>query len=106
MTRFRILFVGMLLLLALDVHGGQGQPAGKDQSGDDLPPGAVARCGSLPRWRHDAVVAFAAFLPDGKSVLCVSHDGAVRIWEFPTGKEIRRIAASPHTVGALRAAAL
>ena len=39
-----------------------------DADGDPLPPGAVARLGTL-RLRHDVPVVFAAFLPGGKSVL-------------------------------------
>jgi RNA polymerase sigma factor (sigma-70 family) len=62
-----------------------------DQFGDPLPAGAIARVGTI-RWRHDRVVDFAEFLPDGKSVITVGNDLTIRVWEWPSGKEIRRIA--------------
>jgi RNA polymerase sigma factor (sigma-70 family) len=63
----------------------------KDLHGDPLPAGAVARLGQ-DRWLHQNA-EFAAFLPDGKTVVTVSDDMTVRFWEFPAGKEIvhRRI---------------
>jgi RNA polymerase sigma factor (sigma-70 family) len=63
----------------------------KDGRDDPLPTGAVARLGT-DRWLHDNA-AFAAFLPDGKSVVTVGD--AIRIFEFPSGKEIRRISVAP-----------
>jgi RNA polymerase sigma factor (sigma-70 family) len=60
-----------------------------DQYGDPLPAGALRRLGST-RWQHAGGVGFAAFLPDGKSVLSVANDKAIRIWAYPSGKEIRR----------------
>ena len=62
----------------------------KDSYGDPLPAGAIARLGAA-RFRHDDMIVFAAFLPGGKSVLSVGRDGAVCIWEFPSGKQIRRV---------------
>jgi WD40 repeat protein len=62
---------------------------GIDQYGDPLPAGAVARLGTS-RWRHGGGVGFAKFLPDGKTVLSVGNDRAIRLWEYPSGKEIRR----------------
>ena len=58
-----------------------------DQHGDSLPPGALARMGSL-RWRHGDVVSFVAFTPDGKAVLTASLDNVVHLWDRETGKEI------------------
>jgi WD40 repeat protein len=81
--------MGPLLAVALFAEAGQDQPAAKDLSGDPLPAGAVARLGTL-RFRHDAVISFAAFLPGGKSVLSVSNDGIACVWEFPSGKQLRR----------------
>jgi WD40 repeat protein len=78
-----------LLLLVFLPHPGRGQAA-KDQYGDPLPRGAIARLGTV-RWRHDGGVTFAAFLPDGKSVFSVGDDGTLRIWEYPSGKELRRL---------------
>jgi WD40 repeat protein len=106
MNRCRMLVVCTVLLLTLSVDAGQDPPAAKDVYGDPLPAGAVMRLGQLPRWRHDALVAFAAFLPDGKSVLTVGHDGAIHIWEYPSGKEIRRIPAPPRAIRSMNAVAL
>src|SRR5438132_6294998 len=84
----------LVLALAFTADAGEGQPRAKDLYGDPLPPGAVARLGTV-RWRHGALVTFAAFLPDGKSVVSAGDDGYIRLWEFPSGKEIRRIVACP-----------
>jgi WD40 repeat protein len=80
--------------LASLADAGQIQPVQADLYGDPLPKGASARLGTV-RWRHGNVILFAAFLPDGKHVVSASDDGSVRVWEFPSGKEIRRIIASP-----------
>src|SRR5437762_3011636 len=58
--------------------------------GDPLPAGAVVRLGQ-DRWLHDIAAHFAAFLPDGMTVVTVNDDRTIRVWEFPSGKEIRRI---------------
>jgi WD40 repeat protein len=77
------------------------QPAGKqgeakaprtDLYGDQLPEGALARLGTL-RWRHGDAVHYLAFTPDGKSVLTASGDNVIRLWDFKTGKEVRRFEA-------------
>src|SRR5690349_7872159 len=80
-SRFGV--VWPLLALAFLASAAKTEPPGKDLQGDPLPEGAVARLGNL-RWRHDAIVAFAAFLPDGKNVICVTDDGIVQVWEFPS----------------------
>ncbi len=87
-------FQGCLLCTLLTValsaaDAGQNQPRAQDGHGDTLPPGAVARFGTL-RFRHDSTILFAAFLPDGNSVCSVSSDGVICLWAFPSGKEIRR----------------
>jgi WD40 repeat protein len=83
----------LFLALAFVAEAQQNQPPAKDLHGDPLPDGAVARLGTL-RWRHGNLVAFAAFLPGGNSVVSASDDGYIRVWEYPTGKEIRRIKAT------------
>jgi WD40 repeat protein len=96
--RSRLLTVAALLALAgIGLFTGEmrGQEkGGKDVHGDPLPDGAVARAGTI-RWRTGTTVAFAAFLPDGKSVLSVGDDRIVRVWEFPSGKELRRFDKTP-----------
>ena len=67
----------------------------------ELPPGAIGRVGTV-RWRHGGIVEFAAFLPDGKTVLTSSADQTVRLWEFPSGKEIRRLAEIPRNKANVR----
>jgi WD40 repeat protein len=82
-----------LLVLVLNVVAEAGQapaPApAQDPSGDPLPEGAVARVGQ-DRWLHGITATFAAFLPDGKRVISINSDRSIRIWEFPTGKELSR----------------
>ena len=67
----------------------QTPPSAKVPAGASLPPGAKARLGDS-NWRHSSVVCFAAFLPDGKSVL-TADDETIRVWEWPSGKGLRRI---------------
>jgi RNA polymerase sigma factor (sigma-70 family) len=66
----------------------------KDVFGDLLPADAVARLGTL-RWRHDDVAHFVAFLPDGKAVVSVAKDRFIRVWDYPSGKELRRFGPGP-----------
>jgi WD40 repeat protein len=89
MPRHRLLLLCPLLAFALAAEAGQVPSPAKDLSGDPLPAGAVARLGSL-RFRHDAAIIFAAFLPGGRSILSVSSDGVACVWEFPSGKPLRR----------------
>jgi RNA polymerase sigma factor (sigma-70 family) len=60
-----------------------------DRLGDPLPPGAIARMGTV-RFRHTDSVNFLALTPDAK--LCVSADWSeVRVSEVATGRLFRRI---------------
>jgi WD40 repeat protein len=87
-TKLQMLLALATLLGALDAAHSQPQTA-RDQYGDPLPAGAKARLGSL-RWRHSNVTGFVAFLPDGKSVVSADGDQVFHVWEFPSGKELRR----------------
>jgi WD40 repeat protein len=89
MPRRSLFLSAALAVLTVTAHAQQPPPA-KDIHGDALPDGAVARLGTM-RWRHGGVTTFAAFLPDGKTVLSAAMDKTIRIWEYPTGKELRRI---------------
>ncbi len=62
--------------------------------GDPLPAGALARMGTL-RWRHGDTINYVAYTPDGKAVLAASRDGAIRLWDRATGKELRRFDIKP-----------
>ncbi|MCI0460368.1 MAG: hypothetical protein L0Z62_25730, partial [Gemmataceae bacterium] len=103
----------LVLLLALSLTVGAGlagyaawveQPSDEKQpavaqpdppkpvAADPLPAGALVQIGQVgqDRWLHGVRADFAAFLPDGKTVLTVNFDLTIRLWEFPSGKEIRR----------------
>jgi WD40 repeat protein len=90
MLRSRFLLACLVLCPPLLAADGQSPPQAKDLQGDALPPFAALRLGTV-RWRHDDTIGFAAFLPDGKSVISVAGDRTIRVWEFPSGKELRRI---------------
>src|SRR5712692_3228085 len=56
---------------------------------DPLPSGAVARFGTS-RFLNFGRVFSVAFSPDGKTLAAGSWDGAVRLWEVASGKELRQ----------------
>src|SRR5262249_39848075 len=65
-------------------------PSGKaDLHGDPLPPGALARLGTV-RLRHGSDMTFVAFGAGGKTLLTAGQDQTIRLWDLGTGKEIRR----------------
>jgi RNA polymerase sigma factor (sigma-70 family) len=64
------------------------QPA-LETADERLPGGVIARMGTI-RLRHGDAVYFAAYTPDGKSLLTAGRDGTVRLWDLAAGKEIRR----------------
>jgi WD40 repeat protein len=94
MHRCTMLLTISVAALGLTAAAAQQPPAAQDAFGDPLPDGAVARLGTL-RWRHGSSVLFAAFLADGKSVISVDGEKVIRVCEYPSGKEIRRIGQPP-----------
>src|SRR5919108_748438 len=68
-----------------------------DRYGDPLPPGAVARLGTV-RFRHAALIDSVAFSPDGKTLAFggVWSDGSgdsavIHLYDWAAGKELRTI---------------
>lgn len=61
----------------------------RDRYGDPLPPGAVARFGTV-RFRHEGNAQSLVFSPNGE-ILAAWTAGGVILWDAHTGKEIRRL---------------
>jgi WD40 repeat protein len=76
---------GYVALMMLGVFAAE--PARKDHYGDPLPPGALARMGSV-QLRHEG--ARLAFAPDGKTLISAGWDGVVRFWNPATGRQRRQ----------------
>ncbi len=102
-------------------HGYSGQPVKEkgpkahqpipavrtDRYGDPLPPGALARMGTV-RLRHRGEVWSVVFSADGKTVIAGGplhgpprDDGAIRFWDARTGKLVRRLDGQPYGSGRL-----
>jgi RNA polymerase sigma factor (sigma-70 family) len=63
-----------------------------DRFGDPLPPGALARLGTV-RFRHGGAVFSVAYSPDGKKLVTGSgdQDCTLRLWDAKTGRELLRV---------------
>jgi WD40 repeat protein len=84
----------LLFLLAATPAANSQRPAAPaaDLHGDPLPAGALARLGTT-RFRHGGVPTALAFL-DARTLLSSGPDGSVRLWDVPSGRLIRTMAAS------------
>src|SRR5262249_47570382 len=66
------------------------EPAPAIHHDDPLPPGAIARIGTV-RLQHGAAVSRLTFSPDGKTLASIGgYSSVVHLWDVATGKEIRR----------------
>jgi WD40 repeat protein len=63
--------------------------SGVDPYGDQLPPGAATRLGTI-RWRSPQFVKSLTFTPDGTLLISASEQGA-RIWNPANGKLLRQL---------------
>jgi WD40 repeat protein len=80
-------WLAVLLAVVVPVSTAFGQPR-NDALGDPLPPGALARLGTL-RLRHvGSHIDAAALTPDGKTIASVGWNGRCRLWDAITGKEL------------------
>jgi len=95
-----VLFAGFIL--APSVHAQPPANPRTDSLGDPLPPGAIARLGTL-RFKHNIVQAYrrmrpdtletwisaAIYSPDGKRIASLDElFGYVRVWDAASGKEL------------------
>src|SRR4051794_26961542 len=60
-----------------------------DDYGDPLPPGALARLGTI-RLRHGSNIDSLAFSSDGKT-LAAGDFHTICLWDTATGKEVQRL---------------
>jgi RNA polymerase sigma factor (sigma-70 family) len=61
-----------------------------DQHGDPLPPGAVARMGTV-RLRSGNTVNSVAWAPDGKLLASAGEGHLIQLWDPTSGKEVARL---------------
>src|SRR5262249_8697958 len=78
------------LRAAPQAAGAAEAPVPVDRHGDALPPGALARMGTI-RFRPGVSVARAVFSPDGKLLASESWDRTVRVWATCSGRELHRL---------------
>jgi WD40 repeat protein len=97
----RLVSFAAVLCLAAAPSGlrAQGKPGRVDRHGEPLPPGAVARLGTLS-WQQPTGVTAVAFSPDGKVLAAGSGpmDGSIYLRHAATGRVLRRL--EGHTRGA------
>ncbi len=78
---------------AVSTQAGPVDKAGatKDRFGDPLPEGTVARLGTIRFRGGDRPVDAMRFSPDGQTLLTVSEDFLMRLWETKTGRLLHEV---------------
>jgi WD40 repeat protein len=99
--RAAVLPVLLLCALASSIQGEPPAATGTDRYRDALPPGAVARLGSV-RLRHDSAPALVAFSADGKmlAVLTCRQGNTLWRWKVATGEKVGRLPIATEAAGA------
>ncbi len=112
MSDMRLVQTTLFVALLLVSPSWGGDPPKDDRSakahvdlyGDPLPPGAIARLGTV-RFRQSGSVHAVAFSPDGK-LIAASSDGLTKVilWDRATGHKIRELPGTgrPHLWALLR----
>jgi WD40 repeat protein len=72
---------------------------GTDLYGDPLPPGAVARLGTI-RFRRQDSIQNVGFLPDGRTLVFITPKDGLRHYDARTGKLLRCVPLGKHRVSA------
>jgi WD40 repeat protein len=92
MTTIKLRGAMLLLTAAIIANSGalSAESAPVDAFGDPLPPGAIARMGTVCL-RHGSQVYTIAYSPDGKLLASGSAHGELRLWDPATGKLVQRL---------------
>lgn len=93
MNWIRALGISLVALLAnlSAAHAENAKKPRTDLHGDPLPPGTVARLGTI-RFRHAGQVTSVASSRDGRLLATGGYDEAIRVWQASSGKALFRFA--------------